>query len=144
MPSHFAGLSRMRLDPARWATRRFLKMAEFGVSSSLYEQPLHCTNYLLNLPSMWSCPIRTVIYSTVTQNFRGSHLLVLLDHWVYVWLSVLEEKIPVFYLGKKTFRSRTQLLAMLHWRRLSDFLLLSFVQLIESSEWDHVFILLEI
>ena len=38
------------------------------------------------------------------------------------------------FLGSKIFLSRTQLLAKLQGQRLSDFLLLSFFQLIKSSD----------
>ena len=44
MPRHFAGLFRSLLDQERWATKRILKMADFGEKSNLYEQSLHSSS----------------------------------------------------------------------------------------------------
>ena len=55
------------------------------------------------------------------------------DQLVYVLLSDFGEKIPVFFSGSKIFLSRSQLLAKLQEQRLSDFLLLSSIQLNSSS-----------
>ena len=115
-------------------------LIEVGKTCYLYSQCLENSTAIIYLKRSLSALVESLgkedpFTLEVLQKPQVCHLVELscagINSDQHFLISVLGEKVPIFYLDSKILSSRSQFLAKLQLQRLSDILLLSSVQLIK-------------